>query len=117
MLLFVASSTRDLAELPVRGKEELLTALTVVRLGETPPSAKPWKGEGPGVFELVEDFNKDTYRCVYTVRFAKAVYVLHVFQKKSKHGRKTPLPDVRLIGTRLERARQDYEARFPQDKR
>ena len=106
-----------MAELPGAVKEEFLTALTVVRLGATPLSAKPRKGDGPGVFELVEDFSTNTYRCVYSVRFAKAVYVLHVFQKKSKQGKKTPLPDVRLIGARLERAMQDYEARFPKEKR
>ena len=104
-------------DLPERVKEDFVTALTVVRLGATAAQAKPWKGEGPGVFELVEDFKTNTYRCVYSVRFAKAVYVLHVFQKKSKQGKKTPLPDVRLIAARLERARQDYEERFPKDKR
>lgn len=59
--------------------------------------AKPWKGEGPGIFEIVEDHRGDTFRAVYTVRFADAVYVLHAFQKKSKAGIKTPQVDVNLI--------------------
>ena len=75
------------------------------------PHAKPWKGEGPGVLEIVEDHRGDTYRAVYTVRFAAAVYVLHAFQKKSKSGIKTPQEDVRLIAQRLKRAQQDYESK------
>ena len=58
-------------------------ALGVAQLGGKHPHAKPWKGEGGGVFEIVEDFSGDTYRAVYTVRFAEVIYVLHSFQKKS----------------------------------
>ena len=84
-------------------------ALGVAQLGGRHPHAKAWKGEGPGVLEIVEDFRGDTYRAVYTVKFAGAVYVLHAFQKKSKTGIKTPLDDMKLIGDRLKRAQQDYE--------
>ena len=58
-------------------------ALGLLQQGGVPPSAKPWKGEGPGVFELIEDHRGDTVRLAYTVRFDDAVYVLHCFQKKS----------------------------------
>lgn len=61
------------------------------------------------MFEIVEDHRGDTYRAVYTVRFAEVVYVLHAFQKKSKAGIKTPHDDVKLIGQRLKRAQQDFE--------
>jgi len=61
-----------------------LTGLTVARIGGTPPNMKPWKGLGSGVYELLEDDRGDTYRAVYTVRFAEAVYVLHVIQKEIK---------------------------------
>jgi len=71
-------------------------ALGVVQLGGTPPSDKPWKGEGPGMFEIVEDVRGDTYRVAYTVRFAKAVYVPHCFQKKSPSGVRTAKNDVDL---------------------
>jgi len=64
---------------------------------------------GAGVLEIVDDFDGDTYRAVYTVRFAGAVYVLHAFQKKSKHGITTPRPDLELVKRRLKRAREDYE--------
>jgi len=74
------------------------------------PKAKPWKGDGQGVFEIVEDYRGDTYRAVYTVRFVGVVYVLHAFQKKSKTGIKTPQPDINLIAERLKRAQADYES-------
>ena len=64
-----------------------------------------------GVLEIVEDHRGDTYRAVYTMRFAGVVYVLHAFQKKSKSGIKTPQEDVKLIGQRLKRAQQGYENR------
>ncbi len=51
-------------------------------------------------------------RAVYTVRFAKAVYVLHCFQKKSPSGVKTAKTDVDLIGQRLKAAHQHYEANY-----
>jgi phage-related protein len=76
-------------------------ALFVVQLGGTPPSAKPWRGLGSGVFELIEDHRGDTYRAVYTVRINDSVHVLHAFQKKSKSGIETPKPDVDLIERRL----------------
>lgn len=67
------------------------------------------EGEGPGVFEIVEDHRGDAYRAVYTVRFANVVYVLHAFQKKSKSGIETPRDEVKLIGERLRRAQDDFE--------
>ena len=81
----------------------------LAQLGGKHPHAKPWKGKGAGVFEIVEDHHGDTYRAVYTVRFADVVYVLHVFQKKSKAGNKTPQEHVALIGERLKRAQQVYK--------
>ena len=67
--------------------------------------------QGAGDFEIVEDHRGDTYRAVYTVRFAAVVYALHAFQKKSKSGIKTPQEDVKLIAARLKRAQADYESR------
>jgi phage-related protein len=64
---------------------------------------------GAGVLEIVDDHDGDTYRAVYTVRFAGAVYVLHAFQKKSKRGIATPKAELDLIKQRLKRAREDYE--------
>jgi phage-related protein len=96
---------------PNEVQDDMGYALGLAQLGARHPNAKPWKGEGPGVFEVVEDHRGDTYRAVYTVRFAAVVYVLHAFQKKSKSGIKTPQEDVKLIGERLKRAQADYEGR------
>ena len=76
----------------------------------TPDSAKPWKGLGSGVYEMVEDHRGDTFRAVYTVRVGDAVHVLHAFQKKSKSGIATPQPDVELIEKRLKAVLARYGA-------
>jgi phage-related protein len=77
-------------------------ALHLAQVGQKHPDAKPMKGfGGAGVVEVVEDFQGDAYRAVYTVRYAEAVYVVHCFQKKSMQGIATPKPDVELIKSRL----------------
>ena len=84
-------------------------ALYAAQSGVTPPEAKPLKGfGGAGVLELVEDHRGDTYRAVYTVRFATKIYVLHVFQKKSKRGIQTPKRELELIRERLKLAESLY---------
>jgi len=84
-------------------------ALYMAQLGDKSPSVKPLKGfGGASVLEVVEDYDGDTYRAVYTVKFAGRVYVLHAFQKKSKHGIKTPQHEIDLIKSRLKRAEDDY---------
>ena len=98
-------------------KDELGNALGLAQFGARHPSAKPWKGQGPGVFELVEDHDGDTYRAVYTVRFKEVVYVLHAFQKKSPRGIRTAQTDVDLVERRLKVAQQDYEARYGKPRR
>ena len=110
-LFWVSSSKRDLLAMPEPVVRELGTALGVAQYGDKHPAAKAWKGEGPGVFEVVRNFGGDTFRVVYTVRLPKAVYVLHCFQKKSHRGIQTPRPDVELVLQRLRLARQDYEER------
>jgi phage-related protein len=73
------------------------------------PDAKPLRGfGGAGILEIVEDHAGDTYSAVYTVRFASRIYVLHVFQKKSKRGIKTPKADSELIKSRLRRAEEEH---------
>lgn len=92
-------------------KDRVGTALSVAQFGGKHSSAKPWKGQGPGVLEVVEDYDRATYRAVYAVRFADAVYVLHAFQKKSRRGIRTSGPDVELVSGRLRMAQRDYEER------
>jgi phage-related protein len=77
-------------------------ALYLAQTGEKHGQAKPLHGFGSaGILEVVEDWRGNTYRAVYTVRYAVRVFVLHVFQKKSKSGIATPKPDLELIRNRL----------------
>lgn len=114
-LHWVGSAKKDLLAFPGEVVDDFGYVLGVVQMGGTAPSAKAWKGEGPGMFEIVEDHRGDTYRVIYTVRFAKAVYVLHCFQKKSPSGIRTARNDVDLIHARLKMAQADYEARYGKD--
>jgi phage-related protein len=115
-LFWVGSSREDLMLFPDEVKDGLGAALSVAQFGGKHPSAKFWKGEGPGVLEVVDNFMGGTYRAVYTVRFAQAVYVLHGFQKKSPRGLKTSQRDVHLISRRLMSAQRDYEERYGKPK-
>lgn len=101
LLYWEGSSKRDFKGFPVPVQKDMGVALFVVQLGRTPASAKPLKGLGSGVYELVGDHRGDAFRAVYTVRATDAVHVLHAFQKKSKSGIATPRPDMKLIEKRL----------------
>lgn len=111
-LLWVGSAKKDLLTFPEAAVDNIGYALGLVQFGGLPPTAKPWKGEGPGVFEIVENQLGGTFRAVYTVRFSRAVYVLHCFQKKSPTGIRTAKTDIDLIGERLKQASADYEVRY-----
>jgi phage-related protein len=107
---WVGSSRDDLRAFPEEVRNRVGGALWEAQLGRKAPYAKPLKGfGGAGVLEVVDDFDGDTYRAVYTVRFAGVVYVLHAFQKKAKTGIATPRHEITLITQRLQRAREDYE--------
>lgn len=114
-LHWMGSSRKDLLNFPEEVVDNVGYALGVVQYGGHPPSAKPWRGLGPGVFEIVEDDRTGTYRAVYTVRFRKAVYVLHAFQKKSPSGIRTAKTDVDLVAKRLKDATQDYKERYGEE--
>lgn len=94
-------SREVLRELPDEVKSEIGFALERVQQGKMPVNAKPLKGIAPGVLEIVSDFRGDTFRAVYEVKFPRAVYVLHVFQKKAKRGIATPQRDLNLVRQRL----------------
>jgi phage-related protein len=107
---WVGSSKKDLSRFPEEVRRRVGGALWEAQIGRKAVYAKPLRGVGhAGVLEIVDDFDGDTFRAVYTVRFAKAVYVLHAFQKKSKRGIATPKAELDLIEQRLKRAREDYE--------
>ena len=107
---WIGSAKKDLDKLPADVQDVFGHAIDLAQAGGKHPDAKPFRGQGAGVMEVVEDFSGDTYRAVYTVRFASWVYVLHCFQKKSVTGIKTPQPDLDLIDRRLKAAAADYEA-------
>ena len=91
--------------------------LFLAQTGQHPPSAKLLKGLGGGVVELIDDFDGDTYRTVYTVRLESAIYVVHAFKKKSKRGSETPQSDIDLIRRRLKDAEADHTARKMQERK
>lgn len=117
LLHWVASSKRDFLAFPDDVKDDMGNALGIAQFGGTAPTAKPWKGLGPGVLELVESHDGNAYRTVYTVKFEKAVYVLHAFQKKSPSGIRTATRDVDLVADRLKLAQRDYEEHYGTSKR
>ena len=106
-LYWVGSSKRDLLSLPGPVVDLFGYALYLAQDGRKHEQAKPLKGFGSaGILEVVEDWDRSTYRAVYTVRFESAVFVLHVFKKKSKRGAETPKADMDLIRERLKVAEQ-----------
>lgn len=109
-LKWIGSAKRDLDSMPEDVKDLFGHAIDLAQAGGKHQDAKALSGFGSaGVLEVVEDFRSDTYRAVYTVKFAGWVYVLHCFQKKSKSGIKTPREDMDMISARLKAAKQDFE--------
>jgi phage-related protein len=113
---WVGSAKQDLLSLPRPVVADIGYILGAVQQGVTPSNCKPWRGEGAGVFEVVEDFQGNTFRAVYTVRFAAAIYVLHCFQKKSPSGIRTARADIDTVHRRLKLAQSDYEVRYGKTK-
>lgn len=117
-LLWVGSSRKDLRRFPIDVRSEIGFALFQAQLGSKHESAKPLKGfGGAGTLEVVTAEDGNAYRTVYTVRFARAVYVLHVFQKKSTRGIATSTRDVDAIRRRMQEAAADYEVRYGKEDR
>lgn len=109
-LKWVGSAKRDLDAMPEDVKDVFGHAIDLAQAGGKHQDAKILTGFGSaGVLEVIEDHMGDTYRAVYTVKFAEWVYVLHCFQKKSRSGIATPKPDMDLINNRLRAAKQDFE--------
>ncbi|WP_297501412.1 type II toxin-antitoxin system RelE/ParE family toxin [Ferrovum sp.] len=105
-LEWIASSYKDLMALPPDVRRRFGYALSLAQMGDQDDAAKVLKGfGGAGVLEVIEDDVGGTYRAVYTVKFAQAVFVLHCFQKKSKSGIATPRADMDIIHARLKVAK------------
>ena len=106
-LYWVGSSKRDLLALPEDVVDVFGYALYLAQIGRKHEQAKALRGFGSaGVLEIVEDWERNSYRAVYTVRFERTVFVLHVFQKKAKRGIATPKADLDLIRQRLKAAEE-----------
>ena len=108
-LIWIGSSRKDLKSFPGEVQDVMGRALLDAQLGDKHPDAKPLRGfGGAGVLEMVTDFAGAAYRTVYTVRFEKAVYVLHAFQKKATHGISTPKHEIDLVRDRYRAAEEHY---------
>jgi phage-related protein len=111
-LAWIGSSLKALRTFPDEVKDVMGYALHLAQAGGKHDAAKPLAGfGGAGVLEVVDDHDGDTYRAVYTVKFADRVYVLHAFQKKAKKGIRTPRQDMDLVRERLKLAEADHAAR------
>lgn len=109
-LHWLGNSLKVLRELPEDVQDGFGYALHIAQTGDRHRSAKPLKGfSGAGVLEIVEDDDGNTYRAIYTVKFSEAIYVLHVFQKKSKKGIETPRQEIELIESRLKLAQEIHK--------
>jgi phage-related protein len=104
-LIFLGNSLEAIREFPDEVKQDIGYALHFAQEGKAHHKAKPFKGYS-GVMEIVAPFKKDTYRAVYALKIGTRVYVLHAFQKKSKHGIKTPKPELELIEARYKAAKR-----------
>jgi len=116
-VVWVSSTRKDIQTLPAEVRRTFGNALDEAQKGGKHPDAKPLAGfGGANVLEVVDNFATDTFRALYTVRFEEAIYVLHVFQKKSMQGRKTPQRDLEVIRTRLQQAQVLHEEFLRQQK-
>lgn len=111
-VIWIGSSLRDLRAMPEQVRRDIGQALYTAQQGETDPAAKPLKGfGGTRVMEIVERDRSGAFRAVYTAQLGDAIYVLHVFQKKSKRGIATPKQDIDLIRRRLAEAERNFRER------
>ncbi len=109
---WIGSSKEDLKGFPDSVQDQVGFAVYQAQVGLKHRDAKPLRGLGSRVLEVVSRHDGDTYRAVYTVRFKAAVYVLHAFQKKAKRGIETPKQDIDLIKSRLKIAERHYKETY-----
>lgn len=115
-VVWMGNSRRELREFPEEVRYEVGQAIFAAQQGSKHLSAKPMTGfGGASVLEITSDFDTDTYRAVYTVKFKGRIYVLHAFQKKSKKGIETPKADLDLIKERLKAAQEHFESTQDED--
>lgn len=103
-VIWIGDARKQVQSFPREVRQDIGAALFDVQKGTKPPQAKPFKGVGSGVLEIVTRFETNTYRTVYAVQVGKRVYVLHAFQKKAPKRRKTAKLDVEMIARRYKEA-------------
>jgi phage-related protein len=103
-VVWLGDSLKQVRDFPPEVRRDIGSALYDAQMGGKSPDAKPFRGVGSGVFEIVTRFDSNTFRTVYAVQIGACLYVLHAFQKKAKHGIKTPQPDVDMIKRRYRQA-------------
>jgi len=103
-MVWLGDSRKQVRGFPPEVRKSIGVALYDAQTGDKAPTAKPFRGIGSGVFEIALRFDKDAYRAVYAVQIGRRIYVLHAFQKKSKHGIKTPRRDLDVIEQRYRQA-------------
>jgi phage-related protein len=103
---WIKAARKDFEKFPIGAQEACLTALTIAAEGAKPDIVKPIIGLGPGVFEIALPYRGDAFRLIYAVRIGDGLWVVHAFQKKSKHGIKTPKQEIDLIESRLRSLRE-----------
>ena len=110
-IIWISSSLEELKRFPELVQKVMGFALFQAQCGEKHLQARPLKGlGGAGVLEIIEDFDGNAFRTVYSVRFSDAVYVLHAFQKRSKKGIETPKREMDVVRARLRMARDLRQA-------
>ena len=103
---WIGDSREQLRRFPKPAREAIGAALRIAQTSGKHRNAKPLIGVGSGVFEIAARYDTNTYRAVYTVKLGESIYVLHVFQKKSTRGIRTPKREIDLIKQRLRMARE-----------
>lgn len=106
---WIKPALKGFEEFPSKTKDHALDALTLIAMGETPLIAKPLKGLGSGVWELVLKERGDAYRLVYALQIGEEIWVIHAFQKKSKSGIATPKHEIDLINVRIKRLKEELK--------
>ena len=111
-VIWIGSSKKDVGKLPEEVQRDIGYVLHLVQQGDSHSSIKPLTGKDLSrVYEIRSDYDTDTYRAVYAVNLGNAIYMLHVFQKKSKRGKATPKADMDVVRARLKRAREVADER------
>lgn len=106
LISWIKAARKEFEEFPADVRSDMFDALTIAAEGGKSDKAKPFKGVDGGMFEIALRYRGDAFRALYAVKIDKDIWVIHVFQKKSKSGIKTPQMDVDLVRERLKRLKE-----------